>query len=276
MSHAVLLMITNTSNPHAWDEMMEPYEESAKPQYRKKEIVVKAADRKANMLEALHDAEESLAKHKEESVIEQERAHISWIRKCIHEEEYEEFANEYHSYLQDEDGNWYYECNPHARWDWWMLGGRWPNMLKTKDGKEVDVAKVKDIEPDCLKNLHTYAVMKDGKWFERAKMGWWAITYVDDDSECMCAPEYITKKQLEEFEKDDWVGEKYKEQVLTHINHLYVLKDDRYELPEGLEVPDELMKVDFFREAAWRQSYYERFIKDLDPETYLVIIDYHI
>ena len=149
-------------------------------------------------------------------------------------------------------------------------------MIKTKDGKKVDIAKVKDIDPDCLKNLHTYAVMKDGEWLERAKMGWWAITYLDDDSECMCAPEYITKEYLEEFEKDDWVGEKYKEQVLTHINHLYILKDDRYELPEGLEVPDELMKIDFFREAAWRQSYYERFIKDLDPETYLVMIDYHI
>ena len=54
MSHASLLMITDTSNPHAWDEMMAPYEEAAKPQYRKKEIAVKAEDRKANMLDALH------------------------------------------------------------------------------------------------------------------------------------------------------------------------------------------------------------------------------
>lgn len=268
MSHAVLLLITNTDNKFAWDEMMRPYQEEALPKYREKKIAVPAGERKADMLSALHAAEESNAKDKDEN--------IDWIRKCIHEEDYEEFAEEYHGYRQDEEGNWYYEHNPDARWDWWVVGGRWPNKLKTKDGRAVDVAKVKDIKESCLKDLHTYAVLTKDEWYERSKLGWWAVSYVDKDSQCMCAPEYITQKELQTLEEDKWIGDKYKEAVLTHINHLYVPKNNRYELPEGTEVPSEVMEIDFFREISWKHDFYDRFIKDLDPETYLVMIDYHI
>lgn len=273
MSHAVLLMITNTSNPHAWDEMMEPYEEDAEPQYREKKIEYPAAERDKEMSRVLADARKLALEHPEDEKCKQE---LEWIEEMIRDKNYDEFAMDYHGYQQDEGGNWYYEHNPNARWDWWVVGGRWSNMIETKDGKEVDVAKVKDIEESCLKDLHTYAVLTKDGWYERSKLGWWAVSYIDKDSECMCAPEYIPAKDVEELEEDKWIGDKYKEKVLTHINHLYIRKDDGYELWEGVEVPSEVMEIDFFREVAWKQAFYERFIKDLDPETYLVVIDYHI
>lgn len=35
---------------------------------------------------------------------------------------------------KDEDGNWGYWRNPEARWDWYVVGGRWRGLLKLKEG----------------------------------------------------------------------------------------------------------------------------------------------
>lgn len=33
-----------------------------------------------------------------------------------------------------------YHRNPVAKWDWWTVGGRWPDQLRTKEGKHVNSA----------------------------------------------------------------------------------------------------------------------------------------
>ena len=37
-------------------------------------------------------------------------------------------------YISDKQGNLYSNSNPNAKWDWWVIGGRWNNLLKLKDG----------------------------------------------------------------------------------------------------------------------------------------------
>ena len=45
----------------------------------------------------------------------------------------------------EEDGYEYW-YNPKGKWDWYTIGGRWPNRLLLKDGHRVSTALLKDID----------------------------------------------------------------------------------------------------------------------------------
>jgi len=93
------------------------------------------------------------------------------------------------------DGRCYRYTNPNAKWDWWSIGGRWTGLLKIKAGASgvlghqawcadpaeeghADQARIADIDLHAMAAsghpLRTFAVVKDGGWFEKGKMGWWA------------------------------------------------------------------------------------------------------
>jgi hypothetical protein len=57
-----------------------------------------------------------------------------------------------------------YNSNPNARWDWFVIGGRWKNMLITKSGEICDSALVDDLDLDAMLKHHKeeYAKYWDG------------------------------------------------------------------------------------------------------------------
>lgn len=85
----------------------------------------------------------------------------------------------------EEEG--YYD-NPNAKWDWYILGGRWSGMIKLKEGATgvagrsgvfknetgIDSAKKGDILN--LHEIKTYAILKDGEWYARGEMGWFGVS----------------------------------------------------------------------------------------------------
>jgi len=85
------------------------------------------------------------------------------------------------------NGEVYSTYNPKSKWDWYSLGGRWSGLIKLKEGAEgiegesgvggnetgIDQAKKGDIAN--LDEIRTFAVLKDGEWFERGSMGWWGM-----------------------------------------------------------------------------------------------------
>lgn len=93
------------------------------------------------------------------------------------------------------DGEVYSTYNPNSKWDWWVLGGRWSGLIKLKDGATgvigqagtfgnetgIDQAKIGDIAN--LDEITTFAVLKDGKWYEKGEMGWWGIAHNEKDEE---------------------------------------------------------------------------------------------
>ena len=129
------------------------------------------------------------------------------------------FVKDYYGYEKNGDKYGYWE-NPNAKWDWYEIGGRWSNMLLTKDGIKVDYAKLKYIDWELIKarnienaervwnsnpqgierlfsgiekndtkesfikrnsEFTTYAVITpDGKWHSKGNMGWFGIS---DESE---------------------------------------------------------------------------------------------
>lgn len=48
---------------------------------------------------------------------------------------FEEFCEDYHCRKPNEDGRYGYYYNPNAKWDWWILGGRWRGFFKIKPGR---------------------------------------------------------------------------------------------------------------------------------------------
>ena len=152
------------------------------------------------------DLEKEFEKFKEEHKDEIEKGKEYWIKyRTCSAEEWLESWNGY--YLNKEETQYGYYSNPNAKWDWYQIGGRWASMIKLKkdidkskyekpnfswgwDKKEiakakgVDSAYKDDITLSSLKKLGTFAVLRDGKWFEKGSIGWWGISSdTDEESE---------------------------------------------------------------------------------------------
>ena len=55
-------------------------------------------------------------------------------QKCNND--FEQYVTEYQGYKKQDDGRYGYWENPNAKWDWYVLGGRWSGYLKMKPGAQ--------------------------------------------------------------------------------------------------------------------------------------------
>lgn len=95
------------------------------------------------------------------------------------------------------DGEVYSTSNAEAKWDWWVIGGRWGGMWTLKDGAHsgliteessfvgqvkrehaTDCARLGDIAAETLVPTHAFIDLK-GEWHEGAHMGWFGLTSHD-------------------------------------------------------------------------------------------------
>lgn len=134
--------------------------------------------------------------------------HLSWTDEQI----YEDAVKYYRMDAEDEDekgrtelredGSVWHVYNDEAKWDWYIMGGRYAGRLQLKDKTQIaplyyphhpwwcdkeeldylrklkaegrcDQARVKDISN--LSEIGCFAVVKEGKWYERGKAGWWGV-----------------------------------------------------------------------------------------------------
>ena len=80
----------------------------------------------------------------------------------------------------DEEGNLYSTYNPKSKWDWYSIGGRWNNILITKEGTETNEDYANQI--DWNKTATPFAfVTPIGVWHEKGEMGWWAMVSNEKD-----------------------------------------------------------------------------------------------
>ena len=98
---------------------------------------------------------------------------------------FEDFAKGWHSAQRDEQGRIGYYRNPNARWDWWLVGGRWTGFWKAKEGA-------------------TGIIGRQGVMTEPAKPGWYDIMRKGDiDIESMVREEVervtVARQQFEEI-----------------------------------------------------------------------------
>lgn len=172
-----------------------------------------------------------------------------------------------------------------SRWDWWSIGGRyegrllggeiiyrhelsdeamakaaedrvrdwWPEYLEAQKAMSPDMLKfVWDLPPDATleseieraksKRVSAYAFLRNRRWCENGRLGWWGATA---KTEC----EVKAEEKGDDFKgrcihKDEASGA----QIVT-------FNDD---------------------EGQWGQKFFDRFISDLEPNTMLVVVDYHV
>lgn len=48
------------------------------------------------------------------------------------------------------NGRWGSKTNPNAKWDWWVVGGRWPNMILKKNGFKSNFSQKQEIDFEKL------------------------------------------------------------------------------------------------------------------------------
>ena len=119
---------------------------------------------------------------------------LNWTDK----ECYEEQKKFYEEDMIDEDGNLLSIYNPHSKWDWYTIGGRWAGGLVTKEGRETDSDYVSEI--DWNKTGIPFAfITPNGIWHERGEMGWWAIVTNAKEQDSW---EEEFKKAIEKLDND--------------------------------------------------------------------------
>lgn len=122
-----------------------------------------------------------------------------WKRERI----YKIAASNYRENTIGENGDIYTTSNPNSKWDWYVEGGRWKNMLVTKDGEKTNYALVEDIDWDKMEDFNTYAVLRpDGEWIEPGEMGWWGVSYATPEEEERFMENY--KKDIIDTANKDW------------------------------------------------------------------------
>jgi hypothetical protein len=90
-------------------------------------------------------------------------------------------------------GTFLSQYNPFSKWDWFELGGRWTGFFTLKDGAQGELGEPSKFKSDPKAAAHTadrvrfsdidgeikqtFAfITPNGKWHEKAHMGWWAFT----------------------------------------------------------------------------------------------------
>lgn len=76
--------------------------------------------------------------------------------------------------------------NPNAKWDWWVIGGRWAGYFTTKEGREVDIIRVREIDWDKTDQHNggttaAFALLDSrldppDSWTENGQLGWFGAS----------------------------------------------------------------------------------------------------
>jgi hypothetical protein len=198
MSHFTVMVIGD--NP---EDQLKPYSENERVpryvRYTKEQLIEQGRNEIESYKNSIYKRFlEDPEKYKEQ---ECRRAdHIEYLEKTfpkrINWTDEEVYQHEISKYSPEEigsKGEVYSTYNPKSKWDWYSLGGRWSGSIKLKPGATgvrgemgafgnevgIDQAFKKDIAN--FDELETFAILKDGEWFERGAMGWWGMVHDEKD-----------------------------------------------------------------------------------------------
>ena len=180
----------------------------------------------------------------------------------------EEFADSYFGYETISCGDYKeygYYFNPDAKWDWYSIGGRWNELLKLKNStKGVNFGQVKDLDFNI-----------DINEYKRCKRFW--ELYIEDQE-----PQNEEERKIKAsgFYKKEYYIKRYKNKEtyakLTSEFSTFAVLTDKGWFEKGEMGWFGCSSESHEESYDWDVSYYDRFIKDLDPETYITIVDCHI
>lgn len=112
MSHFTVLVVTDT--PEQVESALQPFHEYECTGINDEYVVFCPAEESMDEMKSTHE------RHKKEY-------------QDSTPADFDEFVSECYGY-ENRDGVYGRETNPNAKWDWWLVGGRWSGMLRLKEG----------------------------------------------------------------------------------------------------------------------------------------------
>lgn len=184
MSHYTVAVLTYTDDPYEVDELLAPYwEEREVEKYihlTKDEVIKEAKAKKEDWIKELHkyDAEQLIT-----VLTSPKYEMVRQLISCTSDEDFLNYKKEIYESDMDRDGNVWSTYNPDSKWDWYQVGGRWPDSLYDwKHGYWCDSLKLADWDMNYDDEHHnmfecTYAVVTpNGEWHAPGEMGWFAMS----------------------------------------------------------------------------------------------------
>lgn len=239
-----------------------------------------------------------------------------WTEKKVPVKEvyttWESYLTDYCGEEPDEQtGRLGYWSNPNAKWDWYVVGGRWSNWLRHKDGTKVDQARYGDIDWAAMLAGHVefWTKVYDYVWpkikdtpeslpwsdfYDRAERE--EITFDQARTEWKNQPRIKIAEELAEIARrnqtksdvDSWIGWDLNTEAHTFtadkamfvklraeesLSTFAVVKDGRWfergKMGWFAAVHDE-------KDPETWTAIWSSLTRDIDPDTLITIIDCHI
>lgn len=180
MSHFITLVFTK-ENGRTVEELLAPYDENIvyAPYvlYTREQAIAKIRKEIEDYKNGPYTEYVSSPKKYEESHPNAE--HINYLKnkfpkklKWTDDECYEDMKGRFDEDMIKLNGDLLSTYNPNSKWDWYTIGGRWNNYLKTLSGETTNEDYASEID---WKDIIPFAfVTPIGEWHERGEMGWWA------------------------------------------------------------------------------------------------------
>lgn len=169
----------------------------------------------------------------------------------------EEFVSEWYGGEIDDEGNLLSTYNPNSKWDWWVVGGRWSNMIRLKDGTRSDFAQIKDIDFN--------GILADNR--QRRAEAWDEANSKEDMNDGMKNLLYGIKPNTTREEHINGA---------TGLTTFAVITKDGEWCEKGEMGWFGVHSATEEEENQWYDSYYKNFIEPLDEEDGVIIVDCHI
>jgi hypothetical protein len=183
------------------EEQLAPFDENLETpryiKYTKSQLIVEQREeienyKNGNYAEFLRDPEAYKAGCSNKTHIEYLESIFPKKLEWTDEEIYQDVITWYDDV--GENGEVYSEYNPNSKWDWYSLGGRWSGLIKLKEGangvvgkpgvgdNEVGIDQARKGDIANFDEICTFALLKDGIWYEKGQMGWWACVSNEDEN----------------------------------------------------------------------------------------------
>ncbi len=163
-------------------------------------------------------------------------------------------------YITDEKGNIYTTYNPQAKWDWYEIGGRWNDYLRV-NGQHVNTARIAAID---------FSIDEDAY---RKSLRFWdvvishQVTEPDENYSLIFGEKYYL-----DYYEDRETFARRQAMFTTHTvitsNGIWHERDEVSWLGLSSETPD--------KATDWDEHYFDRFIKNADPNLTMTLVDCHI
>ena len=249
------------------EELLAPYDEGLEVEsyvYRTKSEIIKAAKEIVNNY------------NEDPDWYNNDKYRKNWIKKYLDaktEEELYEAEISPDTYEYDEDGNELTTYNPDAKWDWWVVGGRWSDTLLVPRDK-VDKTYLEYMDDDeeywCTNEAKISDIFFgiDPRKYEDY-YNWWKdnVEAPDEKWDSFYKKEYYTDNYTD---ADD-----YAKRCCAFSTFAVVTPDGKWHERGEMgwfgcsgESPEE--------GRDWDENYMDRFINNADPDDVLTIVDCHI